>query len=207
VVRRLRTDQQDKLRVAVLAVDLTRRRGGGALLGDRIRMNALDGEHVFFRSLATRGGRELPGGIEDIITACKAAGFDLVILETPGIGQGDGIKAALFAELNGVVKRPDAILATNTSSILVVEVAQATTRPGQVVGLHFFNPAPVQKLVEVIPSVRTHQDGHPHSRFAATRGLTRMESAPRAHRTTRSGLSGRRDDQGSAEERGAVGGI
>ncbi|MGI8331768.1 fused isobutyryl-CoA mutase/GTPase IcmF [Actinomadura scrupuli] len=90
LIRRLRNDQQDKLRVAVLAVDPTRRRGGGALLGDRIRMNALDGEHVFFRSLATRGaGRELPDGIDTVIEACKAAGYDLVILETPGIGQGD----------------------------------------------------------------------------------------------------------------------
>nr|WP_246634373.1 fused isobutyryl-CoA mutase/GTPase IcmF [Nocardia iowensis] len=89
LVRRLRSDQQDKLRVAILAVDPTRRRGGGALLGDRIRMNALDGDHIFFRSLATRGGRELPNNIELIVTACKAAGYDLVILETPGIGQGD----------------------------------------------------------------------------------------------------------------------
>ncbi|MEU6036648.1 fused isobutyryl-CoA mutase/GTPase IcmF [Actinomadura sp. NPDC047616] len=89
LVRRLRVDQQDKLRVAVLAVDPTRRRGGGALLGDRIRMNSLDGDHVFFRSLATRGGRELPDRIEDIVAACRAAGYDLVILETPGIGQGD----------------------------------------------------------------------------------------------------------------------
>ncbi|MEO3783855.1 fused isobutyryl-CoA mutase/GTPase IcmF [Actinocorallia sp. B10E7] len=87
-LRRLRVDQQDKLRVAVLAVDPTRRRGGGALLGDRIRMNSLDGDRVFFRSLATRGGRELPEHIEAIITACKAT-HDLVILETPGIGQGD----------------------------------------------------------------------------------------------------------------------
>ncbi|QIS09337.1 fused isobutyryl-CoA mutase/GTPase IcmF [Nocardia arthritidis] len=89
LVRRLRSDQQDKLRVAILAVDPTRRRGGGALLGDRIRMNALDGEHIYFRSLATRGGRELPNGIDGIVTACKAAGYDLIILETPGIGQGD----------------------------------------------------------------------------------------------------------------------
>nr|WP_026341754.1 fused isobutyryl-CoA mutase/GTPase IcmF [Actinomadura atramentaria] len=89
LVRRLRVDQQDKVRVAVLAVDPTRRRGGGALLGDRIRMNSLDGEHVFFRSLATRGARELPEGIEGVIDACKAAGYDLVVLETPGIGQGD----------------------------------------------------------------------------------------------------------------------
>jgi len=89
LIRRLRADQQDKLRVAVLAVDPTRRRGGGALLGDRIRMNAVDADHVFFRSLATRGARELPENIEAIISACKAAGYDLVILETPGIGQGD----------------------------------------------------------------------------------------------------------------------
>ncbi|WP_043720727.1 fused isobutyryl-CoA mutase/GTPase IcmF [Nocardia asiatica] len=89
LVRRLRSDQQDKVRVAILAVDPTRRRGGGALLGDRIRMNALDGEHVFFRSLATRGGRELPDNVDLIVTACKAAGYDLVVLETPGIGQGD----------------------------------------------------------------------------------------------------------------------
>ncbi|MFE3195673.1 fused isobutyryl-CoA mutase/GTPase IcmF [Nocardia sp. NPDC059240] len=93
LIRRLRTDQQDKLRVAVLAVDPTRRRGGGALLGDRIRMNALDGERVYFRSLATRGERELPNDIDTMVIACKAAGFDLVILETPGIGQGDAAVA------------------------------------------------------------------------------------------------------------------
>jgi 3-hydroxybutyryl-CoA dehydrogenase len=68
------------------------------------------------------------------------------------------VKAALFAELDRVVKRPDAILATNTSSIPIVQVARATTRPGQVIGLHFFNPAPVQKLVEVIPSLLTGPD-------------------------------------------------
>ncbi|MCD0449961.1 methylmalonyl-CoA mutase family protein [Actinocorallia sp. API 0066] len=88
LLRRLRVDQQDKLRVAVLAVDPTRRRGGGALLGDRIRMNALDGDRIFFRSLATRGGRELPDGIDGILASCRAT-HDLVILETPGIGQGD----------------------------------------------------------------------------------------------------------------------
>jgi putative protein kinase ArgK-like GTPase of G3E family len=49
-------------------------RPGGALLGDRIRMNALDGGHVFFRSLATRGAREMPETMAAIITACKAAG-------------------------------------------------------------------------------------------------------------------------------------
>jgi len=65
------------------------------------------------------------------------------------------VKKELFAEVDKVVKRADAILATNTSSIPIIEVARATTRPGQVLGLHFFNPVPVQKLVEVIPSILT----------------------------------------------------
>ncbi len=89
LVRRLRIDQQDKLRVAVVAVDPTRRKGGGALLGDRIRMNSLDGDRTYFRSLATRGAHELPDYLADVITVLKAAGFDLVVVETPGIGQGD----------------------------------------------------------------------------------------------------------------------
>ncbi|WP_250281103.1 methylmalonyl-CoA mutase family protein, partial [Frankia sp. CiP1_Cm_nod2] len=94
LLRRLRLDQQDKLRAAVIAVDPTRRRAGGALLGDRIRMNVLgdsDGpSRIFFRSLATRGaGSELPERIGDVIAACQAAGYDLVVVETPGIGQGD----------------------------------------------------------------------------------------------------------------------
>ena len=78
------------------------------------------------------------------------------------------VKSALFAELDEAVKRPDAILATNTSSIPVVEVARATTRPRQVIGLHFFNPAPVQKLVEVIPSVLTGQDTASRTRAFVT---------------------------------------
>jgi methylmalonyl-CoA mutase len=90
LLRRLRLDQQDKLRVAVLAVDPTRRKGGGALLGDRIRMNALHGEAVFFRSMATRtSGAAVPENLADAIAACKASGADLVVVETPGIGQGD----------------------------------------------------------------------------------------------------------------------
>ncbi|MCL8026157.1 fused isobutyryl-CoA mutase/GTPase IcmF [Nocardioides bruguierae] len=94
LLRRLRVDQQDKLRVAVLAVDPTRRRGGGALLGDRIRMNALDlagldRDRVYFRSLATRGAHELPEHLDDVLTVLRASGFDLVVVETPGIGQGD----------------------------------------------------------------------------------------------------------------------
>ncbi|WP_188190557.1 fused isobutyryl-CoA mutase/GTPase IcmF [Nonomuraea sp. SYSU D8015] len=89
LVRRFRVDNDDKLRIAVLAIDPTRRRGGGALLGDRIRMNSL-GPQIYFRSLATRGApNEVPGCLDDVIRVCRAAGHDLVIVETPGIGQGD----------------------------------------------------------------------------------------------------------------------
>jgi methylmalonyl-CoA mutase len=90
LIRRFRLDQEEKLRIAILAVDPTKRRSGGALLGDRIRMNSIESPQIFFRSLATRGSSsEIPPPLPAVIEACKAADFDLVIVETPGIGQGD----------------------------------------------------------------------------------------------------------------------
>ena len=67
------------------------------------------------------------------------------------------LTAAIFQELDEVIVSPDAILATNTSSIPIIDIAMVTKRPEQVIGLHFFNPAPVMKLVEIIPSVRTDE--------------------------------------------------
>jgi len=90
LVRRFRLDRDDALRIAVISVDPTRRKSGGALLGDRIRMNAINHPNVFMRSLATReAGSEVSGALPDAIAACKLAGFDLVVVETSGIGQGD----------------------------------------------------------------------------------------------------------------------
>src|SRR5918999_431653 len=90
LVRRFRLDQGDAIKIAVLSVDPTRRKTGGALLGDRIRMNAIHGPNVFMRSLATRDtGSEVSAALGDAIAACRAAGFDLVMVETAGIGQGD----------------------------------------------------------------------------------------------------------------------
>ena len=89
LLRRFRLDYEDKLRIAVIAIDPTRRKGGGALLGDRIRMNSI-GDNNFFRSMATRDSlREVPARLPAVIDAARAAGNDLVIVETPGIGQGD----------------------------------------------------------------------------------------------------------------------
>src|SRR6187397_2941435 len=94
LIRRLRLDQQDALQIAVVSIDPSRRKSGGALLGDRIRMNAIapwrDGARVFMRSLATRDfGSEISAALPDVLAAVKTAGFDLVIVETSGIGQGD----------------------------------------------------------------------------------------------------------------------
>ncbi len=114
LIRRLRLDQDDALDIAVISIDPSRRKSGGALLGDRIRMNAIgpwriaDAKgsaaaaastasatasvkaSVFMRSLATReAGQEISDALPDVIAACKVAGFDLIVVETSGIGQGD----------------------------------------------------------------------------------------------------------------------
>ncbi|MDJ0789250.1 MAG: methylmalonyl-CoA mutase family protein [Myxococcota bacterium] len=89
VIRRFRLDFPDR-RIGVLLVDPSRRRSGGALLGDRIRMNAVGGEGVFVRSLATRQAHlALSQAVRDATDVLQAAGFDLVIVETAGIGQSD----------------------------------------------------------------------------------------------------------------------
>lgn len=76
--------------VAVISVDPTRRKSGGALLGDRIRMNTLDNPRVYMRSLATRGSSmEISRALGDVIKVAQATGYDLVVVETAGIGQGD----------------------------------------------------------------------------------------------------------------------
>jgi isobutyryl-CoA mutase len=103
LIRRLRLDQNDTLRIAVISIDPSRRKSGGALLGDRIRMNAIapwarsddgaaagGGPRVFMRSLATRDfGSEISAALPDVLAAVTVSGFDLVIVETSGIGQGD----------------------------------------------------------------------------------------------------------------------
>jgi isobutyryl-CoA mutase len=102
LIRRIRFDQNDALKIAVISIDPSRRKSGGALLGDRIRMNAIapwqGGSKVFMRSLATRDfGSEISQALPDVLAACKVAGFDLIVVETSGIGQGD---AAIVPHVN-----------------------------------------------------------------------------------------------------------
>lgn len=89
LIRRFLNEIPEK-KVAILSVDPTKQKTGGALLGDRIRMNAIFNNRVYMRSLATRLSRsELSLAIQDAISVVKAAGFDLIVVETSGIGQGD----------------------------------------------------------------------------------------------------------------------
>ncbi|WP_238941949.1 fused isobutyryl-CoA mutase/GTPase IcmF [Bacillus sp. REN10] len=89
LIRRFLNEIPDK-KVAVLSIDPTKQKTGGALLGDRIRMNAIFNQRVFMRSLATRNSRtELSLAIKDAIKVVQAAQYDLIIVETSGIGQGD----------------------------------------------------------------------------------------------------------------------
>ncbi|MED4969097.1 fused isobutyryl-CoA mutase/GTPase IcmF [Parageobacillus toebii] len=89
LVRRFLNEIPD-IKIAILSIDPTKQKTGGALLGDRIRMNSINTPRVYMRSLATRNSRsELSLAIKDAISVVKAAGFDLIIVETSGIGQGD----------------------------------------------------------------------------------------------------------------------
>ena len=91
LIRRFNLDL-DELKIAIIAIDPTKRKTGGALLGDRIRMNALNVPNIYFRSIATRGTTgEVPNSLTHIIDLCKVSEFDLIIVETPGIGQGDAV--------------------------------------------------------------------------------------------------------------------
>ncbi len=104
--------------------------------------------------LTAESAAELLGRITTSTSLSDLADADLVIEAVP---ESLDLKAGVLAELDKVC-RPDAVLASNTSSLSVTELAVRTGRPGKVVGMHFFNPAPVQKLVELVRTVVTEQD-------------------------------------------------
>ena len=80
-------------------------------------------------------------------------------------------KVDVFSRLDKIVERPDAILASNTSSIPIMKIAMATRRPEHVIGVHFFNPVPVLKLVELVPSLLTSEEVESRARDFATETL------------------------------------
>jgi 3-hydroxybutyryl-CoA dehydrogenase len=108
---------------------------------DRGRLDAADRDAVLARLRFTTDRADL-------------ADADLVVEAVP---ERLDVKAALFRDVDGIC-RPETVLATNTSSLSVTSIAAATGRPGRVVGMHFFNPAPVMALVEVVDTVLTDPD-------------------------------------------------
>jgi len=140
LIRRLRLDQRDRLRIAVISIDPSRRKSGGALLGDRIRMNAIGpwespaagaaapaadaGARVYMRSLATRDtGSELSTALPDVLAATRLAGFDLIIVETSGIGQGDAAIVPLV-DLPVYVMTPEFGAASQLEKIDMLDFAE-----------------------------------------------------------------------------------
>jgi len=122
-VRRFRLDQRDRLRLAIVSIDPSRKRTGGALLGDRIRMNAIEHENIFMRSMATRDtGSEVSAALPEVIAACKLAGFDLVIVETSGIGQGNAAIVP-FVDLSLYVMTPEFGAASQLEKIDMLDFA------------------------------------------------------------------------------------
>src|SRR6187455_1110650 len=109
--------------VAVVAIDPTRRRSGGALLGDRIRMNSLGAPHVFMRSLATRRQHLATSAVlADVIALYRAAGFDLIVVETAGIGQSD-TEIVDLADLSLYVMTPEYGAASQLEKIDMLDFA------------------------------------------------------------------------------------
>jgi methylmalonyl-CoA mutase len=122
VVRRYLHDQKDKT-IAIVSVDPSKRRTGGALLGDRIRMNAIDSPRVFMRSLATRQSNlAMSKYVKDAEIILQAAGFDLVILETSGIGQSD-TEIIDHSDLSLYVMTPEYGAATQLEKIDMLDFA------------------------------------------------------------------------------------
>ena len=122
LVRRLLLDFSD-LRLAILSVDPSKRKSGGALLGDRIRMNSLPHPRAYMRSLATRQANlALSPHVQHAINVVKAAGFDLVILETSGIGQSD-TEIVDFSDLSMYVMTPEYGAATQLEKIDMLDFA------------------------------------------------------------------------------------
>jgi isobutyryl-CoA mutase len=123
LILRLRLDQGDRLRIAVISIDPSRKRTGGALLGDRIRMNAIESDKIFMRSLATRDtGTEITAALPEVLACCKISGFDLIVVETSGIGQGESAIVPLV-DISVYVMTPEFGAASQLEKIDMLDFA------------------------------------------------------------------------------------
>jgi Methylmalonyl-CoA mutase, N-terminal domain/subunit len=122
LVRRFLTEVKDKT-LAIISVDPSKRKTGGALLGDRIRMNAINNSRIYMRSLATRQANlALSKNVQESIDICKAAGYDLIIVETSGIGQSD-TEITEHCDISLYVMTPEFGAATQLEKIDMLDFA------------------------------------------------------------------------------------
>nr|WP_285223709.1 3-hydroxybutyryl-CoA dehydrogenase [Frankia sp. AiPa1] len=126
----------------------------GALDAGRKRLTS-SFDHAVRRGKLSEADRDAALGRLTFTTELEALADRDVVVEA--IAENEQLKSEIFATLDKVVTRPDAIFASNTSSIPIIRLGVATARPEQVVGIHFFNPVPVQKLVEIVPSLLTSE--------------------------------------------------
>ena len=109
-------------RIGVLSVDPSRHKTGGALLGDRIRMNSTYSTRIYMRSMATRAARSLPTHVEDALLVLKAAGFDVIFFESAGIGQAD-VDIVQYSDITLYVMTPEYGAATQLEKINILDYA------------------------------------------------------------------------------------
>jgi isobutyryl-CoA mutase len=122
IVRRFLNTYTDKT-IAVISVDPSKKKTGGALLGDRIRMNAIHSKRAYMRSLATRDSEiTLSPYVKDALNICKAAGFDLIILESAGAGQSDA-SIIEFVDVSMYVMTPEYGAASQLEKINMLDYA------------------------------------------------------------------------------------
>ncbi len=122
LITRCLNDFKD-IRIAVISCDPSRRKTGGALLGDRIRMNSIENPNVYMRSLATRESKsEISEALAEAVEVVKAAGYDLIIVETAGIGQGDS-RITDFADITLYVMTSEFGAASQLEKIAMLDYA------------------------------------------------------------------------------------
>ncbi len=122
IIRRFLTEFND-LTIAVISIDPSKIRTGGALLGDRIRMNSIDTDRVFMRSMATRASnKSISDAAKGAVAVCKAAGFDLIIVETSGIGQ-SGVEITELCDIPVYVMTHEYGAATQLEKINMLDLA------------------------------------------------------------------------------------
>jgi 3-hydroxybutyryl-CoA dehydrogenase len=126
-----------------------------ALEAGRRRVERSLGRAVSAGKLTDDQRRDVSEAIAYTLDYERLADRELVV---EAVHENERLKSQIFRRIDGLLQSPEAVIASNTSSVPIMKIAMATARPDRVIGLHFFNPVPVLKLVEVVPSLLTSED-------------------------------------------------